>query len=58
MPRRRAYAYTPAVPDEAALAVREVLRKHWDVVVVHFATEAALNPGLRDRLRRLLEESL
>ncbi|MBC9723855.1 BlaI/MecI/CopY family transcriptional regulator [Streptomyces sp. TRM68367] len=53
----RGYAYSPAVPDEAALAVREVLRAHGDAAVAHFAAEAALDPGLRDRLRRLLDES-
>ncbi|WP_344392009.1 BlaI/MecI/CopY family transcriptional regulator [Streptomyces vastus] len=56
-PQGRGYAYTPTAPDEAALAVREVLRAHGDAAVAHFAAEAALDPGLRDRLRRLLEES-
>ncbi|WP_280922564.1 BlaI/MecI/CopY family transcriptional regulator [Streptomyces iakyrus] len=53
----RSYAYSPAVPDEAALAVREVLRTHGDAAITHFAAEAVHDPGLRDRLRRLLEES-
>ncbi|UGY91286.1 BlaI/MecI/CopY family transcriptional regulator [Streptomyces gobiensis] len=56
-PQGRGYTYTPAVEDEAALAVREVLRTHGDAVVVRFATEASLDPALRDRLRRLLEDS-
>jgi len=56
-PQGRGYAYTPAVPDEAALAVREVLRTHGDAAVAHFAAEAALDPALRDRLRHLLRES-
>ncbi|EGX61074.1 CopY family transcriptional regulator [Streptomyces zinciresistens K42] len=56
-PQGRGYAYTPAVADEAALAVREVLRAHGDAAVARFAAEAALDPGLRDRLLRLLEES-
>ena len=52
----RGYAYAAAVADEAAFAVREVLRAHGDAAVVHFAAEASLDPELRDRLRRLLEE--
>ncbi|MGW7595755.1 BlaI/MecI/CopY family transcriptional regulator [Streptomyces asiaticus] len=53
----RGYAYTAAVADEAAIAVREVLRAHGDAAVAHFAAEASLDPQLRDRLRRLLEQS-
>ncbi|GAA0491462.1 BlaI/MecI/CopY family transcriptional regulator [Streptomyces olivaceiscleroticus] len=53
----RGYEYTPAVPDEAALAVREVLRTHGEKAVAHFAAEASLDPELRERLRRLLEDS-
>ncbi|MFF2407598.1 BlaI/MecI/CopY family transcriptional regulator [Streptomyces sp. NPDC058092] len=52
----RGYVYAPTVLDEAALAVREVLRTHGDAAVAHFAAEAALDPGLRERLRRLLDE--
>ncbi|WP_229703711.1 BlaI/MecI/CopY family transcriptional regulator [Streptomyces albiflavescens] len=57
-PQGRGYAYTSAVPDEAALTVREVLCMHGGAAVVHFAIEAALDPGHRDQLWRLLEESL
>ncbi|NUS87928.1 MAG: BlaI/MecI/CopY family transcriptional regulator [Streptomyces sp.] len=53
----RGYAYTATVADEAAIAVREVLRAHGDAAVAHFAAEASLDPQLRDRLRRLLEQS-
>ncbi|MFI1338175.1 BlaI/MecI/CopY family transcriptional regulator [Streptomyces sp. NPDC020845] len=56
-PQGRGYAYTAAVADEAAVAVREVLRTHGDAAVTHFAAEASLDPQLRDRLRRLLEQS-
>ena len=56
-PQGRGYAYSPTVPDEAALAVREVLRDHGDAAVAHFAAEAGHDPGLRDRLLRLLSES-
>lgn len=55
--RGRGYAYAPAAPDEAALAVQQVLKDHGDAAVVHFAAEASVDPGLRDRLRRLLGES-
>ncbi|MET9913837.1 BlaI/MecI/CopY family transcriptional regulator [Streptomyces sp. NPDC006476] len=50
----RGYAYTAAVPDEAAIAVREVLREYGDAAVVRFATEASLDAQLRERLRGLL----
>ncbi|MEU7401900.1 BlaI/MecI/CopY family transcriptional regulator [Streptomyces sp. NPDC044948] len=53
-PQGRGYAYTPTVADEAALAVREVLRAHGDAAVVHFAAEASSDTALRDRLRNLL----
>ncbi|MGV9855941.1 BlaI/MecI/CopY family transcriptional regulator [Streptomyces sp. NPDC003442] len=53
----RGFMYTPAVADEAALAVREVLRTHGNAAITHFAAEASVDPGLRDRLRRLLEDS-
>ncbi|MEU0804881.1 BlaI/MecI/CopY family transcriptional regulator [Streptomyces sp. NPDC005970] len=56
-PQGRGYVYTAAVADEAAIAVREVLRAHGDAAVTHFAAEASLDPQLRDRLRRLLEQS-
>ncbi|WP_255945099.1 BlaI/MecI/CopY family transcriptional regulator [Streptomyces odontomachi] len=56
-PRGRRYAYTPTVADEAALAVQEVLKTHGDAAVTHFAAQASLDPGLRARLRQLLEDS-
>lgn len=56
-PRGRGYAYAPAVADEAALAVHDVLKTHGDAAVAHFAAQASLDPTLRDRLRRLLEDS-
>jgi predicted transcriptional regulator len=53
----RGYAYSSAVADEAAIAVREVLRTHGDEAVAHFAAEAGTDPALRERLLRLLGES-
>ncbi|MFF4550705.1 BlaI/MecI/CopY family transcriptional regulator [Streptomyces sp. NPDC001435] len=55
-PQGRGYAYTAAVPDEAAIAVREVLREYGDAAVVRFATEASLDEELRERLQVLLEQ--
>lgn len=53
--RGRGYVYTPAVADEAAIAVRDVLRTYGDAAVTHFAEHAAADPDLRRRLRRLLD---
>lgn len=54
VPRGRGYAYAPAVADEAAIAVREVLRKYGTAAIAHFADQAGANPTLRSRLRNLL----
>ncbi|MUL43669.1 BlaI/MecI/CopY family transcriptional regulator [Streptomonospora sp. PA3] len=51
----RGHRYTPAVPDEAALAVEDVLRTYGDSAVSHFLERAADRPDLRERLRRLAE---
>ena len=51
----RGHTYTPAVSDEAALAVREVLQTYGEQAVAHFMTQATDDPALRDRLRALLE---
>ena len=56
-PRGRGYAYTPAVTDEAAIAVREVLEMYGTAAVAHFAVQASADPELRTRLRKLLDES-
>jgi predicted transcriptional regulator len=52
----RGYAYEAAVPDEAAIAVREAVRDFGDAAVAHFVDEARADPRLRRRLERLLEE--
>lgn len=52
----RGYVYEAAVPDEAAIAVRETVRGFGDAAVAHFLDEARADPRLRRRLRRLLEE--
>ena len=52
----RGYAYEAAVPDEAAIAVREAVRDFGDAAVAHFVDEARADPRLRRRLQRLLQE--
>jgi predicted transcriptional regulator len=56
-PQGRRFLYTPTVADEAAIAVREVLRTYGEAAVAHFAEQTAADPDLRGRLRRLLEGS-
>ena len=53
--RGRGHAYAPAVADEAALAVRDVLHAYGDAAVTHFAVQAAADPALRERLRALVD---
>ncbi|WP_243869308.1 BlaI/MecI/CopY family transcriptional regulator [Streptomyces liangshanensis] len=52
----RCYSYSAAVSDEAAMAVREVIRDFGVDAVAHFVTEAQNSPDLLDRLRRLMAE--
>ncbi|MGH9027635.1 MAG: BlaI/MecI/CopY family transcriptional regulator [Acidimicrobiia bacterium] len=52
----RGYAYEPAVPDEAAIAVRMVVRDYGEAAVAHFVDEARADPRTRQRLERLLRE--
>jgi predicted transcriptional regulator len=53
--RGRGHAYAPAVADEAALAVRDVLHAYGDAAVTHFVGQAAADPELRERLRVLMD---
>ena len=53
--RGRGHAYAPAVADEAALAVRDVLHAYGDAAVTHFMGQAAADPALRERLRDLID---
>ncbi len=55
--RGRGHVYAPAVADEAALAVRDVIQAYGDAAVSHFVDQAAADPSLRERLRALLERS-
>lgn len=52
----RGYVYEAAVPDAAAIAVRNVVRDFGDAAIVGFVDEARADPKLRARLRRLLED--
>lgn len=52
----RGYAYAAAVPDQAALAVRGVLRDFGDAAVAHFVDQAARDPETLARLERLLAD--
>jgi predicted transcriptional regulator len=52
----RGYVYEPAAPNEAAIAVRELVRDYGDAAVAHFVDEARSDPELRRRLERLLAE--
>lgn len=53
--RGRGHVYAPAVPDEAALAVQDVIQTYGDAAVSRFVDQAAADPSLRERLRALLE---
>jgi predicted transcriptional regulator len=52
----RGYSYEAAVADEAAIAVRGVVRDFGDAAMTHFVDEARDDPQLRRRLRRLLRD--
>jgi predicted transcriptional regulator len=55
-PVGRGYEYEPVVPDEAAIAVRDLMRDFGEAAVSHFVEEARADPNLRRRLTRLLRE--
>lgn len=53
----RSFAYTPAADDEAALAVRDVVRDYGEAALTHFVDAARADPKLYRRLRRLMGEA-
>ena len=55
-PVGRGYVYTPAVTDEAGIAVRGVVRDYGEAAFAHFVEQAKADPRLYRRLRRLMEE--
>ena len=52
----RGYVYEAAVPDEASIAVRSVVRDFGEAALAQFVDEARSDPKLLRRLRRLLDE--
>ena len=52
----RGFSYAPAVDDEAAIAVRGVVRDYGEAAVAHFVEQAKTDPKLYRRLRRLMAE--
>ncbi|MQA03871.1 MAG: BlaI/MecI/CopY family transcriptional regulator [Streptosporangiales bacterium] len=56
-PRGRGYAYQPAGPDPAAIAVRSVLAEHGDAALAHFVDQVRADPNVRRRLQRLMQRS-
>lgn len=53
----RGYVYEAAVPDAAAIAVRNLVRDFGDAAVAGFVDEARADPKLRARLERLLRSN-
>lgn len=53
----RRFVYTPVAADAAEIAVRGVLAEFGDAALARFVERAELDPGLRERLRRLMEQS-
>lgn len=52
----RAYVYSPAAADTAEVAVAGVLDRFGDAALARFVQRAELDPQLRRRLRRLMEQ--
>ena len=48
--------YAPVAADTAEIAVRGVLAEFGDAALARFVERAELDPGLRERLRRLMEQ--
>jgi predicted transcriptional regulator len=52
----RGYVYTPVAADTAEIAVRGVLDEFGDSALARFVERVELDPALRARLRRLMEQ--
>jgi predicted transcriptional regulator len=52
----RRFVYAPAAADTAEIAVRGVLAEFGDAALARFVEQAEVDPGLRARLRRLMEQ--
>ncbi len=53
----RGYRYQAALPDVAAIAVREVVRGFGEAAVAQFVDEARADPQLLRRLQKLLGDN-
>lgn len=52
----RSYLYEPEADGPAAVAVRTVIDQFGDAALAEFVDEARSDPGLRERLRRLMDD--
>ncbi len=52
----RGHLYAPAVADEAALAVQDVIQAYGNAALSRFVNHAAADPAMRARLRELMAE--
>ena len=52
----RRFVYAPVAADVAEIAVRGVLAEFGDAALARFVERAELDPQLRERLRRLMEQ--
>ena len=52
----RGYVYTPVAADTAEIAVRGVLDEFGEAALARFVEQVELEPKLRARLRRLMEQ--
>jgi predicted transcriptional regulator len=51
----RQFAYAPLAADTAEIAVRGVLEEFGDAALARFVERVEMDPGLRERLQRLME---
>ena len=54
--RGRGHLYEPAVADEAALAVRDVIQAYGTAALSSFVEQASSDPALLERLQALMGE--
>ena len=52
----RRFVYAPIAADKAEIAVRGVLAEFGDAALARFVEQTELDPALRERLRRLMEQ--
>jgi predicted transcriptional regulator len=53
----RGFLYEASAPDQAGLAVKEVLDNYGDAAVAHFVETARADPEVLERLRGILGEA-